>query len=105
MSMHNIYAESTAERGDSKPVDSKLQWLVNFLLHTKISIHSINQMKNQNIIKITENPKAAAAEGRRRRRWGRPEAAPLFDESWLILIDFDYVLRDVDGFLIDFDDF
>ena len=34
----------TVEPGDSKPVDSKLQELINFLLLTKIRNHSINHM-------------------------------------------------------------
>ena len=34
----------TVEPGDSKPVDSKLQEFVNFLLLTKIRNHSINHM-------------------------------------------------------------
>ena len=34
----------TVEPGDSKPVDSKLQELINFLLLTKISNHCINHM-------------------------------------------------------------
>ena len=36
--------DSTVEPGDSKPVDSKLHTLVNFLLLTKISDPSINHM-------------------------------------------------------------
>ena len=32
----------TVKPGNSKPVDSKLQKLENFLMPTKISIHSIN---------------------------------------------------------------
>ena len=35
---------STVEPDDSKPLDSKLQLLVNFLLLTKISNYSINHM-------------------------------------------------------------
>ena len=35
---------NTVEHGDSKPVDSKLQELVNFLPVTKIGNHSINHM-------------------------------------------------------------
>ena len=34
----------TVEPGDSKPVDSKLQKLVNFMPLTKIGNHSINHM-------------------------------------------------------------
>ena len=34
----------TVEPGDSKPVDSKFQDLVNFLLLTKINNHNINHM-------------------------------------------------------------
>ena len=34
----------TVQPGDSKPVDSKLQELVNFLLLTKIGNYSINDM-------------------------------------------------------------
>ena len=34
----------TVEPGDSKPVDSKLQKLKNFMLLTKIGNHSINHM-------------------------------------------------------------
>ena len=42
--MEFIIIISTVEPGDSKPVDSKLQELVNFLLLTKIGNHSINHM-------------------------------------------------------------
>ena len=36
--------KSTVEPEDNKPLDSKLKWLVNFLLLTKIGNHSINHM-------------------------------------------------------------
>ena len=39
-----MYLHSTVEPGDSKLVDSKLQALVNLLLLTKISNHSINHI-------------------------------------------------------------
>ena len=42
--MEFIIIISTDEPGDSKPVDSKLQKLVNFMPLTKIGNHSINHM-------------------------------------------------------------
>ena len=43
---HRLKIYYTVEPGDSKPVDSKLQELINFLLLTKISNHSINHIKD-----------------------------------------------------------
>ena len=43
------------ERDDSKPVDSKLQELVNLLLLTKISNHSINHMIDSKQLAIANN--------------------------------------------------
>ena len=36
--------KSTVEPEDNKPLDSKLKWLVNFLLLTKIGNYRINHM-------------------------------------------------------------
>ena len=43
-SCHRYLRRSTVEPGDSKPVDSKLQELVNFSLLTKINNHNINHI-------------------------------------------------------------
>ena len=37
---------------DSKPVDSKLEGLVNFLLHPKLRTHSINHMIDSKYLAI-----------------------------------------------------
>ena len=44
--------QNTVKPGDSKPVDSKLQELVNFLLLTKISNYSINHMIDSKYLAI-----------------------------------------------------
>ena len=43
-SCFNEIFSTTVKPDDSKPIDSKLQEVVNFLLLTKISNHSINHM-------------------------------------------------------------